>query len=165
MGVVTCMVNGSTSSAHYLSGRRGRAGRSLPRQSQAWERRRRGCHTAAGNTADLDRTLWFIEGDISDCFGSFSHDVLLGILTEKIRDNRFLRLIRNMFKAGYAENWQYHDTLSAVPQGGVVSRVLSNIYLHKLDEFAEKELIPAIHPRGAPEKEPRILSVFHPDPA
>jgi hypothetical protein len=86
--------------------------------------------------------VWFIEGGISGCFGSFDHGILLGILAEKIRDNRFLRLIRNMLKAGYLEDWQYHDTLSGVPQGGVVSPVLSNIYLHKLDEFVEEQLIP-----------------------
>ena len=45
----------------------------------------------------------------------------MGILAEKIRDNRFLRLIRNMLKAGYLEDWQYHDTLSGVPQGGLCS--------------------------------------------
>jgi hypothetical protein len=86
--------------------------------------------------------VWFIEGDISDCFGSTDHEILLGILAEKIHDNRFLRLIRNMLKAGYMEDWQYHDTLSGTPQGGVVSPLLSNIYLHKLDEFVERELIP-----------------------
>src|SRR5215510_9661837 len=105
-------------------------------------RKGRGCHTAL---REIQRTwtgtVWFIEGDISGCFGSFSHEILLGILAEKIRDNRFLRLIRNMLKAGYLEDWQYHDTLSGVPQGGVVSPVLSNIYLHKLGEFVEKELI------------------------
>ena len=106
-------------------------------------RKGRGCHTALREIQQTwTGTVWFIEGDISDCFGSFSHDILLGILAEKIRDNRFLRLIRNMLKAGYLEDWQYHDTLSGVPQGGVVSPVLSNIYLHKLDEFVEKELIP-----------------------
>jgi group II intron reverse transcriptase/maturase len=106
-------------------------------------RKGRGCHTALREIQQTwTGTVWFVEGDISDCFGSFSHDILLGILAEKIRDNRFLRLIRNMLKAGYLEDWQYHDTLSGVPQGGVVSPVLSNIYLHKLDEFAEEELIP-----------------------
>ena len=48
-----------------------------------------------------------------------------------------------MLKAGYLEDWEYHDTLSGVPQGGVVSPILSNIYLHKLDEFVEQELIPS----------------------
>jgi hypothetical protein len=52
-------------------------------------------------------TAWFIEGDSSDCFGSFGsfgHEILLGILAEKIHDQRFLRLIRNMLKAGYLED-------------------------------------------------------------
>jgi len=86
--------------------------------------------------------VWFIEADISDCFTRLDHDILLGILGEKIHDNRFLRLIRNMLKAGYLEDWEYHETLSGVPQGGVVSPVLSNIYLNKLDEYVERELIP-----------------------
>jgi group II intron reverse transcriptase/maturase len=106
-------------------------------------RKRKGCHTALRDIQQVwTGTAWFIEGDISDCFGSMDHEILLKILAEKIRDNRFLRLIRNMLKAGYLEDWHYRDTLSGVPQGGVVSPVLSNIYLHKLDEFAEKELIP-----------------------
>ena len=64
------------------------------------------------------------------------------ILAEKIHDNRFLRLIKQMLQAGYLEDWGYHDTLSGVPQGGVVSPVLSNIYLHRMDEFAETVLMP-----------------------
>jgi group II intron reverse transcriptase/maturase len=106
-------------------------------------RKGRGCHTAL---REIQRTwtgaVWFIEGDISDCFGSFSHEILLGIMAEKIHDQRFLRLIRNMLKAGYLEDWEYRETLSGVPQGGVVSPILSSIYLHKLDEFVEQELIP-----------------------
>jgi len=106
-------------------------------------RKGRGCHTALREIqATWTGTVWFIEGDISDCFGSIDHEILLGILAEKIRDQRFLRLMRNMLKAGYLEDWQYRDTLSGVPQGGVVSPVLSNIYLHKLDEYAERDLIP-----------------------
>src|SRR6266540_1565332 len=106
-------------------------------------RKGRGCHTALRKIKETwTGTVWFIEGDISDCFGSFSHEILLGILAEKIRDQRFLRLIRHMLKAGYMEDWVYRDTLSGVPQGGVVSPILSNIYLDKLDEFVERELIP-----------------------
>ena len=115
-------------------------------------RKGRGCHTALREVQRTwTGTVWFIEGDISDCFGSFDHEILMGILAEKIRDNRFLRLIRNMLTAGYLQDWQYHDTLSGVPQGGVVSPVLSNIYLHKLDEFVEKDLIPQ-YTRGASRK-------------
>jgi retron-type reverse transcriptase len=87
-------------------------------------------------------TTWFVEGDIADCFGSFDHDVMIGALSEKIHDNRFLRLLRNMLTAGYLEDWRWGATLSGVPQGGIASPVLSNIYLHKLDVFVETVLIP-----------------------
>jgi group II intron reverse transcriptase/maturase len=115
-------------------------------------RRARGCHTAL-REIDITwtGTTWFIEGDISDCFGSLDHEILLGILAEKIHDNRFLQLIRNMLKAGYLDDWEYHATLSGCPQGGPVSPVLSNIYLHKLDEFIEQELIPQ-YTRGTSRK-------------
>jgi group II intron reverse transcriptase/maturase len=111
-------------------------------------RKGRGCHTALRKIRDTwTGVTWFIEGDISDCFGSLDHDVLLRVLAEKIHDKRFLGLIRNMLKAGYLEDWKYRETLSGVPQGGTVSPILSNIYLHKLDEFVERELIPQ-HTRG-----------------
>ena len=67
---------------------------------------------------------------------------MIRILAEKIHDNRFLRLIQQMLKAGYLEDWKYHQTLCGAPQGGVVSPILSNIYLHKLDVFVETVLIP-----------------------
>jgi group II intron reverse transcriptase/maturase len=115
-------------------------------------RKGRGCHTALREIQNTwTGTVWFIEGDISDCFGSVDHEILLGILAERIHDKRFLRLIRGMLTAGYLEDWQYHDTLSGCPQGGVVSPVLSNIYLGKLDEFVERELIPH-YTRGARRK-------------
>jgi group II intron reverse transcriptase/maturase len=103
----------------------------------------RGCHTALRKVAETwTGTTWFIEGDLSDCFGSFDHQIMLDILAEKIHDNRFLRLLRNMLQAGYLEDWEYHTTYSGVPQGGVASPVLANIYLHRLDTFVETVLIP-----------------------
>jgi Reverse transcriptase (RNA-dependent DNA polymerase)/Type II intron maturase len=103
----------------------------------------RGCHTALTDVTNTWKgTTWFIEGDISDCFGTLDHQVLLAILAEKIHDNRFLRLLRNMLQAGYLEDWVWHPTHSGAPQGGVVSPILSNIYLHRLDEYVEKVLIP-----------------------
>jgi group II intron reverse transcriptase/maturase len=115
-------------------------------------RKRRGCHTALREVQNTwTGTVWFVEGDISDCFGKIDHEILLKILAEKILDNRFLRLIRNMLKAGYMEDWQYHETLSGTPQGGVVSPLLSNIYLDKLDKYVERELIPQ-HTKGTRRK-------------
>jgi group II intron reverse transcriptase/maturase len=103
----------------------------------------RGCHTALREVASTwTGTTWFIEGDVADCFGSLDHQIMLSTLAEKIHDNRFLRLMRNMLKAGYLEDWVWNATLSGVPQGGVVSPVMSNIYLHRLDEFVETVLIP-----------------------
>lgn len=85
----------------------------------------RGCHTALREIADTwTGTTWFIEGDISDCFGTLDHSVLLSILSEKIHDGRFLRLIENMLSAGYLEDWRWNTTLSGAPQGGVVSPIL-----------------------------------------
>src|SRR6266480_2758444 len=82
----------------------------------------RGCHTAL---QEIHRkwhgTVWFIEGDITDCFGSLDHSVMRSILAEKIRDSRFLRLIDGLLQAGYLEDWRYHATLSGCPQGGVCS--------------------------------------------
>jgi group II intron reverse transcriptase/maturase len=111
-------------------------------------RRGRGCHTALRDVVEIGSgTTWFIEGDISDCFGTLDHDVMIKILAERIHDNRFLRLVRAMLTAGYLEDWTWGATLSGAPQGGVVSPILSNIYLHKLDEFVETVLIPE-HTRG-----------------
>jgi len=103
----------------------------------------KGCHTALREVANTwTGTTWFIEGDIADCFGSLDHQVMLSTLAERIHDNRFLRLLRNMLAAGYLEDWIWGATLSGAPQGGVASPILSNIYLHKLDTFVEKVLIP-----------------------
>jgi group II intron reverse transcriptase/maturase len=103
----------------------------------------RGCHTALREVANTwTGTTWFVEGDIADCFGSFDQQVMLSILAEKVHDNRFLRLLRNMLQAGYLEDWVWNATLSGAPQGGCASPVLSNIYLHQLDDFVETVLIP-----------------------
>jgi group II intron reverse transcriptase/maturase len=106
-------------------------------------RPRRGCHTALTEVARTWHAVhWFIEGDISDCFGSLNHTVMLSTLGEKIHDGRFLRLIGRMLTAGYLEDWRWNATLSGVPQGGIASPVMSNIYLDRLDRFVEQHLLP-----------------------
>ncbi len=108
----------------------------------------RGCHSALEEiTRHWRGVKWYVEGDIARCFDSLDHEIMLSILREKLHDNRFLRLLSNLFKAGYLEDWQYHESLSGVPQGSVVGPLLSNIYLDRLDQFVETVLLPA-HNRG-----------------
>lgn len=103
----------------------------------------RGCHTALTEVeATWKGTNWFIEGDIKGCFDNIQHGTLLDIIQTKIHDGRFVNLIGKFLKAGYLEDWKYHLTHSGTPQGGVVSPILSNIYLAELDSFVERELIP-----------------------
>jgi group II intron reverse transcriptase/maturase len=102
-----------------------------------------GCHTALQEIQLWRGTKWFIEGDLCACFDTIDHTVLLNILREKINDNRFIRLIENLLHAGYLEDWRYNVTYSGVPQGGVVSPILSNLVLDRLDKFVEQTLIPA----------------------
>ena len=103
----------------------------------------RGCHTALREIARTWKgTAWFIEGDIRGCFDSLDHSVLLSILRDKLHDGRLLRLIENLLKAGYLEDWTYHRTHSGSPQGGIISPLLSNVYLDRLDRFVERTLIP-----------------------
>src|SRR5207302_6914584 len=68
----------------------------------------RGCHTALRQVyRTWNGTAWFIEGDISQCFDSLDHQVLLAILRENIHDGRFIRLIQNLLTAGYLEDWKF----------------------------------------------------------
>src|SRR5713101_3187439 len=103
----------------------------------------RGCHSALTEIQQQwTGTRWFIEGDIAKYFDTINHELLMKILGEHIHDNRFLQLISNLLQAGYMEDWAYHTTLSGTPQGGVISPLLSNIYLNKFDQFVEKVLVP-----------------------
>ena len=102
-------------------------------------RPKRSCHTAL---EDLRHNWvgmkWAIEADISECFEHVDHHKLLDILREKIRDDRFINLIRKFLTAGYLDNWVYHRTYSGTPQGSVISPILTNIYLSKLDWELDK---------------------------
>jgi group II intron reverse transcriptase/maturase len=103
----------------------------------------RGCHTALREIYHKwIGTTWFIEGDISKCFDTLDQELLLKTLEEKIHDGRFIKLMKKLLDAGYMEDWTFNRTLSGVPQGGIVSPLLSNILLNKLDTFVETVLIP-----------------------
>ena len=96
----------------------------------------RSCHTAMASIMEgFDGTRWFIEGDIKGFFDNIDHDMMIAILSERIADERFLRLIRKFLNAGYLEKWIFHNTFSGTPQGGIISPILANIYLDKLDKY------------------------------
>lgn len=99
----------------------------------------RSCHTALACIQKYyTGCKWFVEGDIEAFFDTIDHDVLIDILAERIRDERFLRLIRKFLNAGYLEDWQFHKTYSGTPQGGIISPILANIYLDKLDKYMKE---------------------------
>lgn len=96
----------------------------------------RSCHTALTElTKGFNGIRWFVEGDIKGCFDNIEHTVLVGLINEKVKDARLIKLIYQFLKAGYMEDWQYHATYSGTPQGGILSPLLANIYLHRLDQF------------------------------
>lgn len=102
-------------------------------------RPKRSCHTALKQLRrEFNGTRWFVEGDIKGCFDNINHAVLVGLLNNKIKDARITKLIYKFLKAGYLEDWQYHKTYSGTPQGGIISPLLANIYLHELDKFVMK---------------------------
>jgi group II intron reverse transcriptase/maturase len=113
------------------------------RDSSHGFRPERGCHTALTYIKNkFQATTWFIEGDIRACFDNIDHEMLMGILSKDIQDGRLLNLIRMCLEAGYIEDWEYHKTHSGTPQGGIISPLLANIYMHELDSYIEDVLIP-----------------------
>ncbi len=99
----------------------------------------RSCHTALISLKkEFTGSKWFIEGDIKGCFDNIDHTELISIIEDKIKDFRLIQLIYRFLKAGYVEDWKFNKTFSGTPQGGIISPLLANIYLHELDKFVIK---------------------------
>ena len=99
----------------------------------------RSCHTALKDIKhQFNGTRWFIEGDIKGCFDNIDHEILLSMIAKKIKDARIVNLVRRFLRAGYVEHWKYNITYSGTPQGGILSPLLANIYLHELDLYMKK---------------------------
>ncbi len=103
-------------------------------------RPQRSCHTALEAVKKMPGIRWWVEGDIKGFFDHLGHETLLRILNKRIKDKRFLHLIRQFLRAGYLEDWNYHKTYSGAPQGGNLSPLLSNIYLNELDQIMAKKI-------------------------
>jgi RNA-directed DNA polymerase len=81
---------------------------------------------------------WIVDADIADFFGTISHDRLVALVAERVADGKVLRLIRQILTAGALWDGVYESTVAGTPQGGVISPLLSNIYLHVFDERMEQ---------------------------
>jgi group II intron reverse transcriptase/maturase len=98
----------------------------------------RSCHTALESIKrPWNGIIWLVDVDVVGFFDNIDHSILLNLLRKRIEDDAFLRLIKGMLAAGYMEDWTWNATHSGTPQGGVVSPLLANVYLHELDEFME----------------------------
>jgi group II intron reverse transcriptase/maturase len=98
-------------------------------------------HTALRDVVRMfPRVTWTIEGDIASCFDKIPHNGLMRAVQRRIADQEVLALIKRFLKAGYMEDWQYHQTYSGTPQGGIASPLLCNIFLHQLDDYVVNTL-------------------------
>jgi group II intron reverse transcriptase/maturase len=99
---------------------------------------------------------WIIEGDLVKCFDSIPHGVILNCLRKRIRDERFIDLIRQMLQAGVIEEGSFRRTYSGTPQGGLASPMLSNIVLHEFDRWVEDQWQANPPPLTAHEQNARV---------
>lgn len=93
----------------------------------------RDCHKAIKRLDQVimkDKTKYIVEADIKGFFNNLNHDWLIKFLEHKIKDKNFIRYIKRFLKAGIIENLQYYESEEGTPQGGLISPILANIYLH-----------------------------------
>jgi group II intron reverse transcriptase/maturase len=77
---------------------------------------------------------WIVDADIADFFSTLDHEILLDRIADRVADGKVLSLLLQMLTAGVLRDGSYERTIAGTPQGGVISPLLSNIYLHVFDE-------------------------------
>jgi RNA-directed DNA polymerase len=87
------------------------------------------------STMERKKFFWVIEGDISSYFDTINHRKLLRFIARRVRDKKILQLIKKFLQSGVMERRTFRDTILGTPQGGIISPLLANIYLHELDKY------------------------------
>lgn len=104
-------------------------------------RPKRSCHTALMNVAKQWKGIrWVVEKDVKGFYDNIDHQKLIEVLERKIDDDKFIKIIKLLLRAGYLEDWKFRDTHSGTPQGGICSPILANIFLHEFDKFMEAKI-------------------------
>ena len=98
----------------------------------------RGTHSCLQQVRGWHGVSWFVEGDIKGCFDNIDHQILIHILSKRIKDQKFLDLIWKALRAGYMEGKVSHNSILGTPQGSIISPILANIYLHEFDVWVEE---------------------------
>ena len=124
-------------------------------------RKNLGCHNALEFIKKQFKPInWFIEGDISKCFDSIDHELLLSILNRRIKDLRFLGLIRLALKAGCLNlKQEFQDSIIGTPQGSIISPILCNIFMNEFDSYISNQLKPK-YERGLKRAQPKVYKVL-----
>ena len=91
--------------------------------------------TCQSRITTQNKYLWVIEGDIKGCFDHVQHAILLKLIRQRVQDERMIGLIEAMLKAGVMEGKFFQHTTEGTPQGGILSPLLANIYLHQFDSL------------------------------
>lgn len=107
-----------------------------------------GCHDALNHVENKFRWVeHVIEGDIEQAYPTINHHTLINTMERRIEDPRFIRLIWKLLRCGVLSEERTIWLKKGVPQGSIVSPILTNIYYHELDEFVQKLIIDISTPK------------------